>query len=330
MKRLAICVLLMGLPALGARAADLDLARNVKRLENIAPDYPDLKDVDKKFLEILSLTEKTRSEEQIYPEAKRIARNATLAQSKYFDSFLYYMLVRSTEKQSAADEVNFWLKELKHYDKSPHLLAAELIRIRQLPKDSSEARAEIEAVTNWMRARAQDSVVRAPEWSGNILFGLKPRKDYGEGAPPKLYKTRYFRSSAKPLDGFYDDETYAALLERIKANREDILKELVTIYANAGKRAEAGDTYYQLALVKIGAKDFQEAKTLLDKAVKLNPEHAQAQKERDRIKLELTYQSLNPPEPTAPEAAAPAAPTQVSTPTPAAETASEPAVTPAQ
>ena len=47
-------------------------------------------------------------------------------------------------------------------------------------------------------------------------------------------------------------------------------------------------------------KDFKQAKTLLDEAVKLNPDNAEAKKDRDRIKLELTYQSLAPAAPAAP------------------------------
>jgi Tfp pilus assembly protein PilF len=61
-----------------------------------------------------------------------------------------------------------------------------------------------------------------------------------------------------------------------------------------GKRKEASDIVYQLAALKVNGKDFQQAKTLLDDAVKLNTENAAAVNERNRIKLELTYQSLSP------------------------------------
>jgi hypothetical protein len=58
-------------------------------------------------------------------------------------------------------------------------------------------------------------------------------------------------------------------------------------------------------MLKAAAKDFKQAKTLLDDAVKLNAENTEAKKERDRIKLELTYQSLAPAATAAPVATDP-------------------------
>ena len=100
-----------------------------------------------------------------------------------------------------------------------------------------------------------------------------------------------------------------ALLDKIKAGREDVLTEMAAIYKKMGKRKEASDLLFQLAALKIKAKDFQGAKTLLDDAVRQNPDNTAAVKERDKIKLELTYQSLTPAVP-----AAPAVPVQQATP----------------
>lgn len=97
-----------------------------------------------------------------------------------------------------------------------------------------------------------------------------------------------------------DDESYVSLLSRIKDGREDIMNEMVAIYKKAGKKKEAADILFQLAMLKAAAKELSQAKELLDSAVKLNPEHAAARKERDRIKLKLTYQSLAPAQPAAP------------------------------
>jgi DNA-binding FrmR family transcriptional regulator len=72
------------------------------------------------------------------------------------------------------------------------------------------------------------------------------------------------------------------------------MNEMVAIYRKAYKKKEAADVLYQLAALKMAAKDLTTAKTLLDDALKLNPEHADAKKGRDRVKLELTYQSLAP------------------------------------
>ena len=84
---------------------------------------------------------------------------------------------------------------------------------------------------------------------------------------------------------------------------------MASIYKKMGKRKEASDLLFQLAALKIKAKDFQGAKPLLDDAVRQNPENTVAVKERDRIKLELTYQSLTPAVPVAP-----AVPVQQATP----------------
>jgi hypothetical protein len=72
------------------------------------------------------------------------------------------------------------------------------------------------------------------------------------------------------------------------------MAEMTAIYRKMGRRKEASDILYQHAMLKAAAKDFKQAKTLLDDAVKLNAENIEAKKERDRIKLELTYQSLAP------------------------------------
>ncbi len=299
MKRLSLVLLaLLCGPVYTATAANWDLARNVKRLERLAPDYKDDKEIDKKFLDVLELTEKTKKETEIYAEAKRIAANPALAQSKYMDSFLYYMLVRSLEVQKeGTSEIDAWLNPLKAQTSSAHLLPAQLLRIRQLGKNASAAQAETESLVTWLKTRKPDFVVRAPESSGNLITGYGPRTNFADGDVPKLYKVSYFRSSAAALAGFQEDETYVALLDRIKAGQEDVLNEMIGIYRNAGKRKEAADVYVLLAQMKVGAKDYKEAAALLDNAVKMNPENVAAKKERDRIKLELTYQSLNSAKP---------------------------------
>lgn len=301
-------------PVYTVSAANWDLTKNVKRLERLAPDYADDKEIDKKFLDVLDLTEKTRKENEVYEEAKRIAANAALVQSKYMDSFLYYMLVRSTDIQkNGTTEIDIWLNPMKGYENSQHLLPAQLIRLSRLPKDSAEARAQAEAIVVWLKARKLDYVVRAPEWSGNMLMGYKPRMNFADGEVPKLFKASYYKSSAVTLGGYQDDETYVALLDRYKTKREDVLNEMVEIYKKYGKRKEAAEIYYQLAQIKIAAKDFKEAAVQLDNTVKQNPEHLAAKKERDRIKLELTYQSLNPQSPKpveAPTTTPAAAPTE--------------------
>jgi len=305
-------------PVYTVSAAGWDLAKNVKRLERLAPDYADDKEIDKKFLDVLDLTETTRKESEVYEEGKRIAGNMALVQSKYMDSFLYYMLVRSIDVQKeGVTEIDIWLNPMKSYENSPHLLPAQLIRLARLPKDSLAAQNQAEAIVTWLKARKPDYVVRAPEWSGNILMGYKPRMNFAEGEVPKLFKASYYKSSAVTLGGYQDDETYVALLDRYKAKREDVLNEMVEIYKKYGKRKEAAEIYYQLAQIKVTAKDFKEAAVQLDNAVKQNPEHLAAKKELDRIKLELTYQSLNPQPPkpaetpaTPPAEAAPAQPAE--------------------
>ena len=296
MKRVIPAVLLMVLlTAPSAHAEDWNLARNVARLEAFALDNAKDTEVDKKFLDILTLTEKTKNAAELYDEAKRIATNPALADSRYRDSLLYFMLVRSLErKDDAARESEFWMNLLRTHDHSHVRLAGHLLRLRQLPKDSPEARAEAEALVTWLRTRPPTSAVIAPEYSGNRLFGYKPRTNFADKEPLKVWRVRYYMNSVKPLDGFRDDDTYISVLERIKDKREDVLKEMLEIYKNAGKRPEMGDTYYALAMLKANAREFKEAVALLDKAVYLNPGNAQAKKERDRLKLELTYQSLKP------------------------------------
>src|SRR5574341_2454667 len=92
---IAVLVMLSVLSTSLSFAGDWNLVKNVKRLERVSPDYQDDKDIDKKFLDVLDLTEKTKKESEVYDEAKRIAALSALGQSKYMDSFLYYMLVRS-------------------------------------------------------------------------------------------------------------------------------------------------------------------------------------------------------------------------------------------
>lgn len=303
MKRLASVVLLSLLafvPAV-AGAAGWDLARNVKRLERVSPDYQDDKAIDKKFLEVLDLTEKTKKDAEVYDEAKRIAANPTLSQSKYMDSFLYYLLVKSTgQSKAGAAEVDYWLGMLKTYDKSPHLLAARLIKLRLLPKNSPDIRREVQLIVDWLKTQKPEFKLRSPEFSGNIILGYKPRSNFAEGDPLKLYNLSYYKDSVTPLAGFMDDETYVALLGRIREGREDIMNEIIGIYKKAGKKKEAADVLYELGMLKAAARDLKEAKTHLDSAVKLNPDHAQAKKERDKIQLELAYQSLAPAQPAAP------------------------------
>jgi len=133
-----------------------------------------------------------------------------------------------------------------------------------------------------------------------MIMGYKPRSDFTDGEYLKLYTMSHYKSSVTPPAGFFEDDTYVNLLERIKDGREDIMTEMAGIYRKMGKRKEASDALYQLAMLKTKSKDFQNAKLLLDDAVKLNPENIAATKERDRIKLELTYQSLAPAAPVTP------------------------------
>jgi hypothetical protein len=284
-------------------AEDWNLVKNVRRLEQVAPDYKDDKPIDKKFLDVLDLTEKTKKGAEVYEEAKRIATMPTLAQSKYMDSFLYYMLVWSTTlSKNATAESDYWLGQLKTNDKSPHLLAAWLVHIKQLPKDSPNIRQDTQSLVNWIKAQKPEMRVRAPEYSRTLLMSYKPRIEFADGDYPKSYPLSHYMNAVTPSAGFLDDETYITLLDRIKDGREDILTEMSGIYRKMGKRNEASDDLYQLAKLKVNAKDFQGAKTLLDDAVKLNPKNADAVKERDRIKLELTYQSLAPAAAPTPEA----------------------------
>lgn len=309
MKRLWSAVLFLAvafLPGL-ALAGHWDLVKNVKRLERVSPDYEQDKDIDKKFLEILDLTEKTSKEAALYAEAKKVAANPSLGPSKYMDSFLYFMLVKSPGlSRSGTAEVDYWLGMLKAYDKSPHLLPSQLIRIGMAPKNSPDVKRDTLALVEWLKAKTPDFKVRSPEWTGNILLGTKPRSNFAEGGPPTLYRLSLFRAAATPLGGFKEDETYVALLDRLKEGREDLMTEMVAIYRKSGKKKEASEILYQLGTLKASARDFEKAKAALDDAVKLNPENVEAKKLRDRIKLEMTYQSLQPAAPTTPAPEAPA------------------------
>lgn len=281
-------------------AEDWDIVKNVKRIERVAPDYKDDKTIDKKFLDVLDLTEKTKKDAELYTEAKKIAAIPTLGQSKYMDSFLYYMLVRSTTlPKTGTAEADYWLGLIKAYDKSPNLLPAVLVHMKQYPKNALDTRRDAQFLVDWIKAQRPDMKVRAPEYSRNMFMSYKLRVDFVEGDYPKLYALSYYKGAVTPLDGFLEDETYIALLGQVKEGREDIMTEMSGILRKMGKRKEASDILYQLAALKVNAKDFQKAKTLLDDAVKLNPENTQAVKERDRIKLELTYQSLAPATPAA-------------------------------
>ncbi len=299
-------LLLAVLPALPAQAENWNLARNVARLEAFALDNAKDTEVDRKFLDILNLTEKTKSANELYDETKRIATNPALADSRYRDSLLYFMLVRSLgRKDDTARESEFWMNLLKAQDNSHVRLAGHLIRLRQLPKDSPEARAEAEALVAWLRTRPPKSVVLAPEYSGNRLFGYKPRADFSDKEKLKVWQLRGYLNSVKPLEGFLEDDTYISVLERTGNRGEDVLKEMLEIYKNAGLKPKMADVYVELAAHKTKARDFKEAVALLDKAVYLNPGHPTAKKERDRLKLELTYQSLKPASDTPGPAASP-------------------------
>ncbi|OGW37762.1 MAG: hypothetical protein A2X58_05685 [Nitrospirae bacterium GWC2_56_14] len=279
-------------------AADWNLVKNVKRLERVAPDYQDDKEIDRKFLDVLDLTEKTKKDAEVYDESKRIAAMPALGQSKYMDSFRYYMFVRSIGvSRSGTAEPDYWLGLLKTNEKSPHLLAALLVRMRLLPKNSTDIRRDAQLAVNWIKAQKPDMKVRAPEYAGNMLLGYRPRTDFAEGEVLKLYKLSYYKETVTPPAGFLDDDTYVSLLNRIKDGREEVMAEMTAIYRKMGKRKEASGILYQHAMLKAAVKDFKQAKTLLDDAVKLNAENTEAKKERDRIKLELTYQSLAPAAP---------------------------------
>lgn len=294
-----LCLFFAGI----AFAGDWYLVKNVKRLERVSPDYQEDKAIDKKFLDVLDLTEKTRKDDEVYEEAKKIAGMTSLAPSKYMDSFLYYLFVRSASlSRNRPAEPDYWLGLLKAYDKSPHLLAAYLVRMKQLPKNSPEARNYAQVAVEWVKAQKPDLKVRAPEYTGNMLLGYKPRTVFAEGDSLKLYKLSYYKETVTPAAGFQDDDTYVSLLGKIKDGREDILAEMAAIYKKMGKRKEASDILYQHAMLKGTAKDFAQAKVLLDEAVRYDPDNVEAKKMRDRVKLELTYQSLAP---------APAAPVAV-------------------
>ncbi len=282
-------------------AGDWDLVKNVKRLESVSPEYKDNKDIDKKFLDVIDLTEKTKRGAEVYDEAKRIAGMPALGQSRYMDSFLYFMFVRSLSISKSGSEADYWLGLLKAHDKSPHLLPALLVRMRLLPKNSPDIRRDAQLIVDWIKAQKPDIKVRAPEYTGNILLGYKPRVNFAEGDHLKLYTLSYYKETVTPPAGFLEDDTYVSLLSLIKEGREDVMTEMSGIYRKMGKRKEASDILYQLAALKATAKEYTQAKTLLDDAVRLNPDNVEAKKERDRIKLEITYQSLAPTAPAAQE-----------------------------
>jgi hypothetical protein len=307
MKRSSLTLLfIVLLPWFGiAFAGDWNLVKNVKRLEQVAPDYKEDTAIDKKFLEVLDLTEKTKKDGEIYEEAKRITTIPALIQSKYMDSFQYYMLVKATlAAKAGSSEPDFWLNLLKANNKSPHLLAAWLVHLKYLPKHSPDMRRDAQVLVDWIKAQKPEFKVRAPEYAGNILTGYKPRVDFFEGDYPKLYSLSYYKATVTPPAGFFEEDTYVNVLDRIKEGREDILSEMSEIYRKSGKRKEASEIQFQLATLKIKNKDFKTAKSVLDDAVKLNPDNSAAIKERDRIKLELTLQSLAPAAPVANEPAA--------------------------
>jgi hypothetical protein len=284
-------------------AEDWNLVKNVRRLEQVAPEYKEDKALDKKFLEVLDLTEKTKKDNELYAEAKRIVTLPTLNQSKYMDSFLYYMFIKSVSiSKTGTAEPNYWLGLIKGYEKSPYMLSAGLVHMNLMPKNSPDIRADAQFLVNWLKAQKPEARVLAPEYARNMFMTIKARDNFAEGDFPKGYKVSYFMSSVTPIDGFLEDQTYVSLLAQIKEGREDVMTEMSNIYRKMGKRVEASDVLYQLAKLKVNAKDFQNAKPLLEDAVKLNPKNADAVKERDRIKLELTYQSLTPAAVPTPEA----------------------------
>ena len=287
-----------------AGAANWDLVKNVKNLERGAHDYKGIRDIDKKFLNILDLTERTKKKSDLYGEAKRIAENNSLAKSKYMDSFLYYMLVKSlTLHKKGTAEIDYWLGKLKSYDKSHHLLAASLIRLRMLPKNSHEVRSDVQNIIAWLKTQRPKFLLHGPAYAGNILFGYKPRADFVTGERVPLFYHRYYTSSIQPLAGFMDDETYVSLLGRIKKGREDVMSEMIEIYKKKGRKNEASELMYELALLKASVNELKEAKQLLDTAVKYDPKNVKAAKKRDQVKLELTYMALAPSEETLPRKA---------------------------
>lgn len=299
---LAALVVLLVTAAGVSFAGDWNLVKNVQRLEWVSPDYKGNKEIDKTLLNMLDLTEKTKKAWEILDEAKRIASMPALNQSKYMDSFLYYLFVRSLSVSKGTAEPDYWLGLLKAHDKSHHLLAAQLIRLKLRPGNAPDSKRDAQRIVDWIKAQKPTIKVRPPEYTGNRLMGYKPRINFAQGERLKLYTLSYYKQTVTPPAGFQEDETYVSLLSRIKEGREDVLAEMADIYRKMGKRREASDILYQHAMLRAGARDFEQAKTLLDSAVKLNKENAEARKARDRIKLELAYQSLAPAPPPAPAA----------------------------
>ena len=100
---------------------------------------------------------------------------------------------------------------------------------------------------DWVKAQKPVTKVRPPEYTGNILLGRKPRVDFAEGDPLKLYTLSYYKEAVTPPAGFLEDDTYISLLDRIKQGREDIMTEMVPIYRKAGKRDQAIAAYRRVA-----------------------------------------------------------------------------------
>ena len=206
MRKVSIAILVVcSIMAAGiSYAGDWNLVKNVKRLERVSPAYQDDKEIDRKFLDVLDLTEKTKKDAELYDEAKRIASIPALGQSKYMDSFLYYMFVRSIAvSKSSTAEPDYWLGLLKTDEKSPHLLAALLVRMSLLPKNSPDIRRDAQVAVNWVKAQKPDMKVRAPEYTGNILLGYKPRTNFAEGEFLKLYTLSYYKETGHPSCWFF-------------------------------------------------------------------------------------------------------------------------------
>lgn len=289
-------------------AGKWNLKKNVQRLEGVSPDYKKGKDIDAKFLNVLKLTERTKKQNEIYTESKRIASTPALAKSKYMDSFVYYMLVKSLgEQKKGTKEIDFWLDKLKEYDDSHLLFPAYLIRLRRLPENSREARSDIQHVVEWLKTKKPKFKLHAPEYSGNVLFGYKPRSNYAEGNRPTLYFLGDYMRAITPPPGFQEDETYLSLLSRIRKGREDILEEMISLYGTRkSTREKRAELYYERAMLRYQAKDLKESHKLLKTAAFLDKKNVKIKEQRDKVELEMTYQGLSPSEEGPGEGAEPA------------------------
>ena len=276
-------------------AGKWNLKKNVQRLEGVSPDYKKGKDIDAKFLNVLKLTERTKKQNEIYAESKRIASTPALAKSKYMDSFVYYMLVKSlSEQKKGTKEIDFWLDKLKEFDDSHLLLPAYLIRLRRLPENSREARSDIQHVVEWLKTKNPKFKLHAPEYSGNVLFGYKPRSNYAEGNRPTLYFLGDYMRAITPPPGFQEDETYLSLLSRIRKGREDILEEMISLYGTRkSTREKRAELYYERAMLRYQAKDLKESHKLLKTAAFLDKKNVKIKEQRDKVELEMTYQGLS-------------------------------------